>query len=246
MSEQDKIFQSISKAQDFAFDERVAQVFDDMVSRSVPFYHEIQRIQADLVMDFLPEDNGVICDLGCSTGTTLAYLSQHPDCPQTARFIGFDNSKPMLDKAKAKLSGLVGGGQVVLELADLAVLPELPAANVIILNWALQFVRPIDREALLGKVYSALKPGGILLLSEKILAKDAIFNRLYIHHYLKFKTSQSGYTDVENQRKREALENVLVPYRLDENLTLLDRVGFQHKDVYFQWLNFICIMAVKV
>lgn len=245
MVQQDKLFQGIDKPQDFAFDERVADVFDDMVARSVPFYHEIQRIQADLVMDFLPREGGLVCDLGCSTGTSIDYLSRHERCPASTRFVGFDNSQPMLDKAAVKLAEPIRGRRVVLEWADLSAVPRLPPADVVILNWALQFVRPIGREALLKNIHDALKPGGVLLLSEKVLANDPLFNRLYIDHYLHFKKSQSGYTDAENQRKREALENVLVPYRLDENFTLLERAGFRHRDVYFQWFNFVCMMAVK-
>jgi tRNA (cmo5U34)-methyltransferase len=70
-------------------------------------------------------------------------------------------------------------------------------------------------------------------------------NRIYIEHYLEFKKSQSGYTDAENQRKREALENVLVPYRLDENYLLLNRVGFSRIDTFFRWFNFACMIAIK-
>ncbi|MDO9106107.1 MAG: carboxy-S-adenosyl-L-methionine synthase CmoA [Methylovulum sp.] len=246
MTDQDQLFNKTGRVQDFAFDEQVAQVFDDMVARSVPFYNEIQRMQADLVMDFLPAEYGVVCDLGCSTGTTIAHLAGHPGCPATTHFIGYDNSGPMLDKAGCKLSGQVSSGQVSLRFADLSCLAELPDCDAAILNWALQFVRPIDRERLLKTVYQALKPGGILLLSEKILATDTVLNRLYIDHYLQFKKSQSGYTDTENQRKREALENVLVPYRLDENYELLERAGFKHRDTYFQWFNFVCIIAVKI
>ena len=246
MSEQDRVFLETNRAEDFAFDERVAKVFDNMVSRSVPFYTEVQRIQSDLVMDFLPEEAGVVCDLGCSTGTTIEYLTKHQKCPDSARFIGYDNSDSMLDKARDKLSGQIAAGSVSLLLADLSRLPELPPCNVVILNWTLQFVRPIDREQLLTNVYNALRPGGIVLLSEKILVNDPVLNRLYIDHYLQFKISQSGYTDVENQRKREALENVLIPYRLDENYELLERAGFGRIGTYFQWFNFACLIAVKV
>lgn len=245
MTSQDTLFQHLSQIEDFAFDERVAGVFDDMVARSVPFYHEIQRLQADLIMDFLPEKAGVVCDLGCSTGTTLDYLTRHPHCPADAHFIGLDNSAPMLAKAADKLSAQMATGQVSLRLGDLAKLAGLPACHVLILNWALQFVRPIDREGLLKTLFQTLEPGGILLLSEKILAKDPLLNRLYINHYLQFKKARSGYTDTENQRKREALENVLIPYRLDENMALLERAGFRHCDSYFQWFNFVCIIAVK-
>ena len=246
MTEQDRVFQQTARVEDFAFDERVAKVFDNMVSRSVPFYNEVQRIQSDLIMDFLPEEAGVVCDLGCSTGTTLEYLTRHPKCPESTHFIGYDNSESMLDKARDKLSAPLAAGKVSLITADLSHLPPLPACNVVILNWTLQFVRPIDREQLLKDIYQALKPGGIILLSEKILVNDPVLNRLYIDHYLQFKISQSGYTDHENQRKREALENILIPYRLDENYQLLERAGFARIGTYFQWFNFACLIAVKV
>ncbi|MCX7098154.1 MAG: carboxy-S-adenosyl-L-methionine synthase CmoA [Methylococcales bacterium] len=246
MIEQDRVFLETDRAEDFAFDERVAKVFDNMVSRSVPFYNEVQRIQSDLVMDFLPEDGGVVLDLGCSTGTTVEYLSQHPKCPASTHFVGYDNSESMLDKARDKLSAQLAANQVTLITADLSRLPALPTCNVVILNWTLQFVRPIDREKLLTSIYEALQPGGIVLLSEKILVNDPVLNRLYIDHYLQFKISQSGYSDVENQRKREALENVLIPYRLDENYELLERAGFGRIGTFFQWFNFACLIAVKV
>lgn len=246
MTEQDRVFQQIARIEDFAFDERVAKVFDNMVSRSVPFYNEVQRIQSDLIMDFLPDNRGVVCDLGCSTGTTLEYLTQHPKCPNSTQFIGYDNSTSMLDKAREKLSEQINAGKVSLITADLSDLPPLPSCNIIILNWTLQFVRPMGREQLLKAVFQALKPGGIVLLSEKILVNDPLLNRLYIDHYLQFKISQSSYTDLENQRKREALENVLIPYRLDENYELLERAGFGRIGTYFQWFNFACMIAIKV
>jgi len=245
MTNQDKIFQQTGRVEDFSFNDNVAQVFDNMVSRSVPFYNEIQRIQADLIIDILPEDSGVVCDLGCSTGTTIEHISKHKKCPPSTRFIGYDNSEPMLDKARSKLSEQIDAGKVSLITADLSNLPELPPCHVVILNWTLQFVRPIDREYLLRNIYASLKPGGILLLSEKILGNDPVLNRLYIDHYLQYKTNLSGYTDAENQRKREALENVLIPYRLDENYALLERAGFKQIDTYFRWLNFACIIAIK-
>lgn len=245
MTEQDKLFLQTGKMADFAFDERVVQVFDNMVARSVPFYSEVQRIQADLVMDFLPNQGGVVCDLGCSTGTTLEHLAKHVNCPSDVQFIGVDNSQPMLDKARAKLNESVANAAIDLRYGDLSCLADLPSCHVIILNWTLQFVRPIDREQLVKNCYNALQTNGLLLLSEKILGNDSGFNRLYIDHYLRFKTSQSRYSDEENQRKREALENVLIPYRLDENYALLKRAGFQRMDSYFQWFNFVCLLAVK-
>jgi tRNA (cmo5U34)-methyltransferase len=245
MSQHDSLFQQRHKIEDFVFDERVARVFDSMVSRSVPFYHHIQQAQSELIMDFLPESGGVVCDLGCSTGTTIDYLSKQANCPSEVQFIGYDNSEAMLNQAKKKLAEGIANNKVILQCADLSALTELPACNVVILNWTLQFVRPIERESLLKMIYQSLQPNGILLLSEKILSPEPLLNRLYIDHYLRFKKAQGGYSDIENQRKREALENVLVPYRLDENIALLKRAGFAHVDTYFQWFNFACLIAVK-
>lgn len=245
MTDRDNLFQKIEHSEDFAFDERVAHVFDDMVSRSVPFYNEIQRIQSDLIVDFLPENSAIVCDFGCSTGTTLEYVAQHPRCPSDIELIGYDNSEAMLDKARIKLENLITTHKVSLRLADLNHLQNLPECNVAILNWTLQFVRPIDREHVLKTIFNALKPGGILLLSEKILSSDSVLNRLYIEHYLQYKTERGGYSNTENQRKREALENILIPYRLDENYTLLERAGFGCIDTYFKWFNFASMIAVK-
>jgi tRNA (cmo5U34)-methyltransferase len=238
----DRIFDDEGRVSDFEFDEKVARVFDDMVARSVPYYDEIQRLQVELAVEFLPDRESLVYDLGCSTGTTLHLLASHPRCPKAARFAGIDNSAAMLAEAKAKLGGT--GGVVELVEADLNAGVELKPCRIVFLNWTLQFVRPLYREALVRRVYEALEPGGALFLSEKVLLSNSFLNRLYIEHYLRYKRSR-GYSDAEIQRKREALENVLVPYRLEENRLMLERAGFGTIDPFFRWLNFACLLAVK-
>lgn len=245
MSNKDKIFQTIQRVEDFTFDEQVAAVFDDMIARSVPYYEQIQQMQSDLVQDFLPQESGLVCDLGCSTGSSIELIFNSPRCPETVKFIGYDNSQAMLAKAHKKLAEGVNNKRIALVNADLSDFPELPPCHVVLLNWTLQFVRPMDRENLLNNIFTSLHAGGALFLSEKILGSSSQLNRIFIEHYLQFKTNQRGYTDIENKRKREALENVLIPYRLDENYKLLNRSGFKQIDTYFRWLNFVCIIAVK-
>jgi len=213
-----------------------------MVARSVPYYDEVQRLQVDLAVEFLPERESLVYDLGCSTGTTLHLLSSHARCPAAARFVGLDNSPAMLDKAREKLRA--AGDRVTLLEADLNAGVELQPCRIVFLNWTLQFVRPLYREALIRRIFEALEPGGALFLSEKVLLSNSFLNRLYIEHYLHYKRSR-GYSDTEIQRKREALENVLVPYRLEENRLMLERAGFGTIDPFFRWLNFACILAVK-
>src|SRR5688572_28217130 len=95
-SEEDKVFNETIKAvPDFKFGENVVRVFDDMVTRSVPFYEEIQRMIGEQVVDFATPGSAVY-DLGCSTGTTL--LGIDPVLPNDVRFVGIDNSSEMVER----------------------------------------------------------------------------------------------------------------------------------------------------
>lgn len=239
----DTIFRDGSKTSDFSFDARVSNVFDDMVSRSVPYYTQLQHMLADLAVTFLPEEGGLVCDLGCSTGTSIELIANHPRAPRNTRFVGFDNSPHMLEQARAKLAPQIAEGRVELIESDLNAGVDLPRCNVVMLNWTLQFVRPLHREALLKQVSRQLDSPGALLLSEKVLVSDSFLNRAYIDLYLRYK-KQQGYTDEEIQRKREALENVLVPYRVDENIEMLKRAGFRTVDMFFRWFNFASFIAI--
>jgi len=108
----------------------------------------------------------------------------------------------------------------------------------------LQFVRPLYRDKLAQAILGGLNENGCLILVEKVLGEDSVFNRLFIKYYYDMKKSR-GYTDLEIAQKREALENVLVPYKLLENREMLLRAGFRYCDVFFKWYNFTGMIAVK-
>jgi tRNA (cmo5U34)-methyltransferase len=240
----DELFQENSATRDFTFDTKVAAVFDDMVGRSVPFYGEIQRMLSELALQFTPEQDGRVCDLGCSTGTTIDLILSNPRCPPTAHAYGVDNAPAMLEQAREKLAPHVAAKRVTLLTRDLDDAIELPSMNVVLMNWTLQFVRPIHREGLMRRIYDSLKPGGALLMAEKVLVEDSLLNRMYIELYYRYK-AQQGYTAEEIQRKRESLENVLVPYRVEENVELMKRVGFVAVDTCFRWFNWAAFVAIK-
>jgi tRNA (cmo5U34)-methyltransferase len=238
----DQVFRTeIEKASDFKFGANVAKVFDDMVSRSVPFYGEIQRMVAELAADHTQPGTDVY-DLGCSTGTTLIGMNTLVD--PNIRFIGIDDSQEMLDKCKSKLMEIGFSRNYDLRCADLGRGVEVSNASVVVLCLTLQFVRPIYREKLLRDIYQGLVPGGALILVEKILAEDSRYNRDFIEYYYDYKR-RNDYSEMEISQKREALENVLVPYKLSENIALLRDHGFAHCEVFFKWYNFAGLIAVK-
>lgn len=228
-------------AHDFRFTPEVATVFDDMVGRSVPFYDEIQRMVVEVAADFA-QPGTRLYDLGCSTATTLQALDGRLK-PGVA-FVGVDDSEPMLAKARAKLDASGSTRQIELLCADLHAGPVIENASVVCLILTLQFVRPLYREKLVQRIAQGLVPGGCLLLVEKLTSANTTLNRLFIDYYYQLKR-RNGYSDIEITRKREALENVLIPYRPDENRKLLLDSGFTHVEDMFRWYNFSTVIAIK-
>jgi tRNA (cmo5U34)-methyltransferase len=241
-SAQDRVFADQREAiADFRFGEEVAQVFDDMLSRSVPFYGEIQRMVAELAQDIVQPGSNVY-DLGCSTGTTLLMLDRA--LPADVNFVGVDDSREMLVKCEAKLREQHLKRKVDLECTDLHSGVDIQDASLVLLVLTLQFLRPLHRERLVADVFKGLRENGGLILVEKVLGEDSHFNRLFIKHYYDFKR-RNGYSETEIAQKREALENVLIPYKLLENRELLLKSGFRYVDVFFKWYNFCGIVAIK-
>ena len=236
----DELFRAVDRpVADFSFNAETASVFDDMLERSVPFYTEMQRMLAQLAGDFAA-DGTAIYDIGCSTGTTLAMLDV---LPQAVTLIGLDNSPAMLARADEGLRGKLRH-PYELRHADLNEGLAITNASAVVMSLTLQFVRPIHREGLLREVCNGINSEGCLLLIEKLVAQESMLNRLYIQHYYEFKQA-NGYSELEIARKRESLENVLIPYRLEENDLMLRRAGFRTVDVFFKWYNFCGIIAVK-
>lgn len=240
--ERDEVFrEQYAKPSDFKFSSKVAGVFDDMVNRSVPYYEEMQRMVAELAADHATE-NSKIYDLGCSTGTTMIHMDQ--TVGENVQFVGIDDSRDMLDKCRNKLELAEFKHPFELVVGDLNQEIKIDNASVVVLVLTLQFVRPINRERLVKQIFNGMRSDGALILIEKILAEDSRFNRDFIKYYYDMKR-RHHYSELEISQKREALENVLIPYKLSENITLLRDAGFEHCEVFFKWYNFTGIIAKK-
>ncbi|WP_240194654.1 carboxy-S-adenosyl-L-methionine synthase CmoA [Desulfopila inferna] len=237
----DTLFQVDSVQEDFIFSERVVEVFDDMLDRSIPFYHEVIQATANLLQRLLRDDDRIV-DLGCATGTTLLEFCRLI-ANDSIRYLGVDNSPAMLDKGRLKAE--LYSKKKKIEFLDQDIMNiSLPDTGVFILNYTLQFIRPVLRQEFLQRVFDNLRPGGVLILGEKTIRHDPLLNRIFIDLYHQYKR-QKGYSELEIAKKREALENVLIPFSIEENKTILKKVGFQSIESYFQWFNFVSFVAIK-
>lgn len=241
MKQDDIYSKPLEVVKDFVFDKTVAEVFDDMINRSVPFYQEAQLSTALLVKRYA-SSNTKVYDLGCSTGTTLLELS---NClsDKSITLVGVDSSAAMLKQCKEKLQKYAPDKHIELQQAKLEDI-EISSASVVILNWTLQFIPPENRSSVLKRIYNNLLHSGILLLSEKVKHDNKYSEKLFTDMYLDFKRNNS-YSELEIAQKREALEQILIPLSISENIELLKQAGFSVVEVYLKFFNFACFLGVK-
>lgn len=238
----DQIFSNpLDQIVDFKFDEKVANVFEDMINRSIPGYSSIISIVGMLAEKYAqPESN--LYDLGTSLGASALSMRRGVK-NSSCTIIAVDNSQAMISRAKVFFESDNSAIPVKLICEDITD-TKITNASVAVLNYTLQFVQKEKRDELIKKIYKGLLPGSILILSEKIKFKNKKTNERQIELYHSFK-KLNGYSDLEISQKRNALEKVLIPETIEVHKRRILNAGFSTCDVWFQSFNFISIIAQK-
>jgi tRNA (cmo5U34)-methyltransferase len=226
---------------DFVFDDAVAAVFDDMIRRSVPGYATVIAMTKVFAEQYAQA--GTVCyDLGCSLGASTLAMRKgiiQPGC----RIVAVDNSESMVAQCREIVALDDSGVPVEAKQADIRDVP-IENASVVVMNYTLQFLSPDQRDAMTQKIYDGLRPGGVLLLSEKIAFEDADKEAFETDMHHEFKKLM-GYSDLEVAQKRKSLENVLLPETLAAHRTRLKKCGFTKTHLWFQCFNFMSLAAFK-
>lgn len=239
MTDRDRLFAEVAQSDGFEFDESVAAVFPDMIRRSVPGYPMIIGMIQLLAARYAQTDSRLY-DLGCSLGASTAALALgagHRHC----EVIGIDNSPAMLAKAQETLAEQFP--QIEWRCGDVREI-DLSNASVVVMNFTLQFLPVDDRVVLLRRIFRSLRPGGVLVLSEKIAGDDAAADAFLTELHHAFKRA-NGYSELEISRKRSALEHVLVTEKLACHRQRLGEAGFSRVDIWFQCMNFASMVAFR-
>lgn len=232
---------TLKQIQPFAFDVSVASVFEDMIRRSVPGYGLTLQLMASIAND-LKSAQPVCYDLGCSLGAGMVALDQGLK-ERTGLIYGIDTSEPMLERAQSLLKDAEMACSWDLKKGDVREIRMQPH-DLSVLNFTLQFIELDSRLPLLNKIYEALKPGGYLLLSEKVVFDDSIEQEYQTHLHHNFKRL-NGYSDLEISQKRTALENRLIPETAKVHMSRLKAAGFSKVFPWLQAFNFMSFLAVK-
>ncbi|MDR0807507.1 MAG: carboxy-S-adenosyl-L-methionine synthase CmoA [Enterobacteriaceae bacterium] len=242
MPNRDTLFAApINKLGDWTFDEQVAEVFPDMIQRSVPGYSNIISMIGMLTERFA-RVNSNLYDLGCSLGAATLSMRRNIKV-DNCRIISVDNSPAMIERCRRHIDAFRAATPVEVIEADIRHI-NIENASMVVLNFTLQFLDPDDRQRLLNKIYQGLLPGGILVLSEKFNFEDNQIGELLFDMHHDFKRA-NGYSELEISQKRSMLENVMRTDSVETHKTRLHHAGFSHAETWFQCFNFGSLIALK-
>ncbi len=241
-SDTDLIYSQAQKhVKNFAFDAQVVEVFPDMISRSVPGYNTIIDTIGRLSQTYVTENTNIY-DLGCSLGAATLAMRKSIKAKK-CQIIGVDNSMDMVNRCKMHVDAFKGDTPVNIVHGNIEEI-AIENASMVVLNFTLQFIEKSARQALLSNIAKGLKPGGLLVLSEKISNKDSCIDQVLIDLHHNFKRD-NGYSELEVAQKRSALEKVMLTDSLEVHQTRLAEAGFAHSALWFQCFNFTSMIAIK-
>ncbi|MFU9135993.1 carboxy-S-adenosyl-L-methionine synthase CmoA [Erwinia tasmaniensis] len=242
MSNRDMLFSApIAKLGDWTFDERVAEVFPDMIQRSVPGYSNIISMIGMLAERFVQPDTQVY-DLGCSLGAATLSVRRNIHVGG-CKIVSVDNSPAMVERCRRHIDAFRADTPVEVIEADIRDV-TIENASMVVLNFTLQFLEPAERQQLLNNVWQGLRPGGALVLSEKFSFADQDVGELLFNMHHDFKRA-NGYSELEISQKRSMLENVMLTDSVETHKQRLHTAGFEHAELWFQCFNFGSLIALK-
>ena len=226
-----------------------------MIRRSVPGYGQVLAmlpIFARRHCKYRQQNNNGqkvsrIYDLGCSLGgATMALAGEFESTDLQIKAI--DISPAMTSEAKNLLCDNYPMSEHDIEVitADIRDI-ELEACDMVILNLTLQFFLPVaDRVAVLKKIYNALEEGGILVLTFLRKRTHSMSNMMHGSlSVIMTLNAPMAIAEMEISGKRNALENVLITDTLEQHHERLHYVGFKRHLTWFQFLNFVSLVAFK-
>ena len=221
---------------DFVFDDADAAALSDMIRRSVPGYETVVPLSG-LIAARHARAGSVCYDLGCSLGATAIAIARQLTVPN-CRIVAVDNSSAMLERAKS-LHDEPRIDWVCADLRDVA----FDMASAVTMNYTLQFVPSEDRLPLLARIRRALDPDGVLIVSEKVQFADAAEHDYFDATHAAYKRA-NGYSELEVAQKRAALEQVLIPDRIEDHEARFRAAGFTRSRIWFRCLNWVSFAAM--
>ncbi len=234
-----------NKNSPFQFDDNVAEVFPDMLERSIPGYETTIRTIKALASRYV-RANSNCYDLGCSLGAATIAM-RHGINEQNCKILAIDNAESMISRCKEiflRDEKEFQSDTIIHPINNDICKIQIKNASMVVLNFTLQFVQKEKRSSVIDSIYKGLNKGGLLFLSEKVVDDNGLKEKLLndLHHDYK---KNKGYSAMEISRKQASLKNILTPETVNEHQNRFKRAGFNHSFTLLRYFNFISIIAIK-
>ena len=225
----------------WAFTADIADCFDDMLKRSIPYYANMRELIYAIGRNFVIPKTTII-DIGCSNGLNIAPFIENFGANN--RYALLDVSEPMLDKVRQKYDSYIK--QKIVDVYNMDVTKNLPncSTSLIMSVLSLQFT-PIEyRQSTIQRIHDLLLPNGAFIFVEKVIGDTDRIDRLFINEYYNLK-SKNGYSQEAIDAKRKSLEFSLIPVKEKYNMDMLWQSGFKSVECFWRALNFVGFIAIK-
>jgi len=133
------------KVDNFAFDDHVADVFSDMIQRSVPGYTALNQLLPLVAKQFIQPDSNIY-DLGCSLGEASISINNTLE-QKNINIFAVDSSSAMIKKLLHKLESL-NLDKLIQPIHEDITKIDIKNSSFVILNYTLQFIERSKRDDL--------------------------------------------------------------------------------------------------
>lgn len=225
----------------FEFSAAVAEVFPDMLQRSIPGYAASIQAISSLACRYVQPDSSCY-DLGCSLGAATLAMRRGISVGG-GRIIAIDSALPMVTRCQAIVINDKTDVPVDVITGDIRE-TTIVNASMVVMNYTLQFLPLAHRPLMIQKIADGMRPGGVFVLSEKVIDEDPGIEALLVDLHHDFKR-RNLYSELEISRKRAAIENVLVPESIATHKERIRMAGFQHVGIWLRYFNFVSLVAIR-
>lgn len=220
------------------FNANLAGEFEKHIKQSIPGYDVIHSIIGSYSCSFLGF-NGMVVDIGCSSGIVPTYLFSKND-GKNIKYLGLDIEPEMVEYCQERHQN---NPMAKFCLADI-VGYELPACDLALAVFTLQFLSPKDRATVIASIFESLNSGGGFLLFEKCIDDDSTLQEINQSSLLDFKIAEGISTD-EVLEKLFSIRGVMRPRQVSSVLDELIAANFLNVTLVFKCMGFHGFIAIK-
>ena len=232
--EKEKIVEVSDEKTGKEFSFKTVDAFDEHVASSIFGYVDLHEMICKISKYFI-EDDSMVYDVGCSTGTLLRKLELSTNKESRVDFIGIEPEQNFFKNLESK-------GRIRFIQSN-AVGFEFKNASFITSVFCLQFISKKYRRSILSEIFRGLHPGGAFILAEKVRADSSIAQDVETFAYYDEKGEHFAAEQILN--KERSLRSMLKPISSSENDVMLTTAGFKTIDLFWKRWAFEAKLCVK-